>query len=65
MSDREMRQSAAIKYKRLPEIQQKKLQLKTEQEKQTNRLMSRVFAKVLYEHVKYLIQIKFKIQKSD
>ncbi len=47
MSGREMREQTKKKYARLPEVQEKKLQLKAEQERRTNRLMSHVFAKVL------------------
>lgn len=46
MSTKEMRDLTRRHYKKLPEVQERKIQKKVEEEKKTNRIMSQVFAQV-------------------
>jgi hypothetical protein len=48
MTTKEMREITNRHYKNLPEVQEKVIQRKAEEEKKTNRIMSQVFAQVLY-----------------
>lgn len=53
MTTKEMREITNRHYKNLPEVQEKVLQKKVEEEKKTNRIMSQVFAQV--RGLKFLI----------
>lgn len=46
MTTQEMREITKRHYKNLPEVQEKVIQRKAEEERKTNRIMSQVFAQV-------------------
>lgn len=54
MSQKEMRIQTERKYKKCPEVKNKKIEIKRKQEYKTNKMMANLFNKVTYDLIKFL-----------
>lgn len=54
MSQKEMRKQTERKYKKCPEVKNKKIEIKRKQEYKTNKMMANLFNKVIYDLIKFL-----------
>jgi len=52
MSQREMRKQTEHKYRKCPEVKNKKIEKKRKEEYKTNKIMANIFNKVIYKKKK-------------